>query len=60
MLQLWDGADGARAKDKLEVRLAKRVCAGKMTLANAQTSNSTSRERCQRRRILSGKAEDDE
>jgi hypothetical protein len=35
-LQLWDGADGAKVKDKLEVRLAHEVCAGMLSLAAAQ------------------------
>lgn len=36
-LQSWDGADGAHAKDKLENRLHRLVCAGKMPLGEAQT-----------------------
>jgi hypothetical protein len=35
-LQPWDGPDGAKVKDKLEVRLSHAVCAGKMSLAAAQ------------------------
>lgn len=34
--QAWAGIYGARAKDRLEVALGKRVCAGTMTLAFAQ------------------------
>jgi hypothetical protein len=36
MLQHWDGADGAKVKDKLEVRLQKAVCRGQITLSAAQ------------------------
>jgi hypothetical protein len=35
-LQPWDGADGARIKDHLEVRLQRLVCAGKVPLEEAQ------------------------
>ncbi|HJW55311.1 MAG TPA: hypothetical protein VJ577_08570 [Burkholderiaceae bacterium] len=35
-LQPWDGALGAKVKDKLEVRLAREVCTGKISLAAAQ------------------------
>jgi hypothetical protein len=35
-LQAWDGTDGAHAKDKLENRLHRMVCAGKMPLTEAQ------------------------
>lgn len=36
MLQPWEGPDGAKVKDKLEVKLSHMVCAGKITLADAQ------------------------
>ncbi|TFW07273.1 hypothetical protein E4K72_09080 [Oxalobacteraceae bacterium OM1] len=36
MLQPWGGKDGARVKDKLEVRLKRMVCNGSMPLAMAQ------------------------
>lgn len=35
-LQLWDGPDGAHAKDIVEVRMKKMVCNHKITLAKAQ------------------------
>lgn len=35
-LQPWEGAAGARTKDKLEVRLAREVCHGKLSLRDAQ------------------------
>jgi len=35
-LQLWDGPDGAHAKDVVEVRMKKMVCDHKITLAKAQ------------------------
>lgn len=35
-LQWWDGVNGAKAKDKLEKLLARDVCMGKITLADAQ------------------------
>lgn len=35
-LQKWVGPDGARVKDKLEVRLNHLVCAGKLPLSEAQ------------------------
>lgn len=37
MLQKWEGEDGAKVKDKLEVRLSKMVCKGKISLTAAQT-----------------------
>jgi hypothetical protein len=36
MLQPWEGADGAKVKDKLEVRLQHAVCKGKIKLTVAQ------------------------
>jgi hypothetical protein len=36
-LQPWEGADGAKVKDKLEMRLNKLVCTGKVKLKDAQT-----------------------
>jgi hypothetical protein len=36
MLQPWEGAAGAKVKDKLEVRLQKAVCKGKIPLRDAQ------------------------
>lgn len=36
MLQKWEGEDGAKVKDKLEVRLNKLVCSGKVDLREAQ------------------------
>jgi hypothetical protein len=35
-LQLWDGPDGAHAKDVVEVRMKRLVCLGKISLAKAQ------------------------
>lgn len=35
-LQKWDGDDGAKRKDKLEVRLAREVCHGSISLPAAQ------------------------
>jgi hypothetical protein len=35
-LQPWDGADGAHAKDRLEHRLHRMVCKGKISLTEAQ------------------------
>jgi len=35
-LQLWDGPDGAHAKDVVEVRMKKMVCDRRITLAKAQ------------------------
>lgn len=35
-LQLWEGETGAKAKDKLEVRLHSAVCKGKISLLEAQ------------------------
>lgn len=35
--QPWDGPTGARAKDRLENRLHRAVCAGELTLDSAQT-----------------------
>ena len=37
MLQPWEGEGGARQKDSLEHKLKRRVCSGKMSLADAQT-----------------------
>lgn len=36
MLQHWEGEDGAKKKDKLEVSLKNKVCRGTMTLSEAQ------------------------
>lgn len=36
MIQPWEGPEGAKAKDRLEVRLQKLVCAGKVPLETAQ------------------------
>ena len=36
MLQPWEGADGAKAKDRLETRLARAVCRGRIALEDAQ------------------------
>lgn len=36
-LQPWEGPNGAKVKDKLEVRLNKLVCTGKVKLKDAQT-----------------------
>lgn len=36
VLQPWDGPDGAHAKDAVEVRVQREVCALKITLAAAQ------------------------
>lgn len=38
MLQPWDGENGAKRKDKLEVRLQKCVCAGALDLTEAQAA----------------------
>lgn len=35
-LQLWDGPDGAKVKDRLEVKLSRLVCKGKMLLEDAR------------------------
>lgn len=35
-LQSWEGPTGAKVKDKVEVKVQKAVCAGKMTLAQGQ------------------------
>ncbi len=35
-LQLWEGENGAKRKDRLEVKLQCMVCAGQVTLAEAQ------------------------
>jgi hypothetical protein len=35
-LQLWSGRDGAKEKDKLEIRLSKLVCRNKISLIDAQ------------------------
>ena len=40
MLQPWEGEDGAKKKDKLEVRLQKCVCAGVLDLTEAQEAIS--------------------
>ena len=37
VLQPWDSEGGAREKDSLEHKLKRRVCAGKMSLGDAQT-----------------------
>jgi hypothetical protein len=37
MLQRWDGPDGAKTKDKLEVRLKNAVCRGRVSLTEAQS-----------------------
>jgi hypothetical protein len=36
MLQHWEGEDGAKKKDKLEVSLKNKVCRGTLTLLEAQ------------------------
>lgn len=36
MIQPWEGEGGAKEKDKLEHKLKRRVCAGKMSLDDAQ------------------------
>lgn len=38
MLQRWEGKDGAKAKDRLEVRLQKLVCSGKLLLDDARNA----------------------
>lgn len=35
-LQRWEGADGAKKKDRLEVKMQCLVCSGAVTLATAQ------------------------
>lgn len=35
-LQPWEGAEGAKAKDKAEVRMQRMVCRGKISLHDAQ------------------------
>jgi hypothetical protein len=35
-LQPWDGPDGAKVKDELEVRLQRLVCTGQLPLEEAQ------------------------
>jgi hypothetical protein len=37
MLQAWSGPDGGHAKDRLEMRLKRMVCAGQIPLHEAQT-----------------------
>jgi len=39
-LQPWGGACNARQKDALEVKLSRMVCAGEITLAEAQSANA--------------------
>lgn len=48
-LQPWDGPDGAKVKDKLEVRLQKLVCAHKLPLATAQACIYSDWKACARR-----------
>lgn len=45
-LQPWDGRAGAKVKDKLEVRLNKLVCAGKLPLSEAQACIYTDWQAC--------------
>jgi hypothetical protein len=40
-LQPWDGDMGARAKDRLETKLKKMVCAGEVTLEQARMDIKT-------------------
>ena len=35
-LQAWDGPDGAHAKDVVETRMKRKVCAGEVSLKDAQ------------------------
>lgn len=45
-LQLWVGADGARAKDVVETWLKRMVCAKKVSLINAQVCVVTEWAKC--------------
>lgn len=58
-LQPWEGSDGAKRKDRLEVKLQCLVCAGQISLRDAQQAIATdweaayhlySRQKCHRRR----------
>lgn len=49
VLQPWDGADGAKAKDKVEVRMQRMVCAGKIGLEAAQSCMWNDWRTCPRR-----------
>ena len=49
MLQPWEGEDGAKKKDKLEVRLQKCVCAGALDLTEAQEAISADWQAASRR-----------
>ena len=48
-LQKWDGEDGAKMKDKLEVKLSHMVCKGKMPLSDAQTCIRNDWQSCAKR-----------
>lgn len=45
-LQLWEGPVGAKAKDVVEARMQRAVCAGKITLKAAQTCMSNGFQSC--------------
>ena len=49
MLQKWAGKDGALAKDRLEPRLKRLVCAGKLDLPIAQHCIYDNWQACARR-----------
>jgi hypothetical protein len=46
MLQPWDGPQGAKAKDALEVRLQSLVCHGTLDLTDAQVCIARDWEAC--------------
>jgi len=50
VLQAWDGPDGARAKDVVEVRMKRLVCAGRVTLAAARECMATDWHTCRTER----------
>jgi len=66
MLQPWEGADGAKRKDRLEVKLQCLVCARQVPLAEAQQSIYTdwpaayhryAKVKCQRKRTMGRSAD---
>ncbi len=61
MLQPWEGTDGAKRKDRLEVKLQCLVCAGQVSLAEAQQNiyadwlaayHRYAKVKCQRKRTM--------
>lgn len=45
-LQAWDGVNGARAKDAIEVKMLRAVCAGRVPLTNAQSCMASDFRQC--------------